>query len=374
MPVKIGRNEKCWCGSDKKYKHCHYGRESEKKVSKGEIIQNSNKIGLRKGCYVPEELKHECSGKIINAHTVSKSNSLKEIADSKNHVLGIKFDMAKIFSNNGKIVLERIGINKASTFKGFCSVHDKKVFSIIEDHPFSYNEKQCFVLAYRALAKELYAKEGSIISTENLKNLDKGQSLATQFFIQDIARKNETGASCALNELNVLKDFFDNELTGKTKDTFSHLVIVFDSKLPIAVSSIFAPIADFDGKEIQNLADLSIPAQQLIINSFSSEGKGYALFSWQKGSDKILEFTDSFIKINDNDKFSALVRLFIGHAENCFYSPDWWNSLSEKQKNKVEYLVMEGVNPFTYDPLKTLIDDGIHFPGGHYQETVQLNF
>ncbi len=22
--LKLGRNEKCWCGSGKKYKHCHY--------------------------------------------------------------------------------------------------------------------------------------------------------------------------------------------------------------------------------------------------------------------------------------------------------------------------------------------------------------
>ncbi|HFT8046801.1 TPA: SEC-C metal-binding domain-containing protein [Klebsiella pneumoniae] len=29
--AKIGRNDSCWCGSGKKYKKCHLGREKEKK-------------------------------------------------------------------------------------------------------------------------------------------------------------------------------------------------------------------------------------------------------------------------------------------------------------------------------------------------------
>ena len=28
--VRLGRNDRCWCGSGKKYKHCHL-REDEKK-------------------------------------------------------------------------------------------------------------------------------------------------------------------------------------------------------------------------------------------------------------------------------------------------------------------------------------------------------
>ena len=119
--MKIGRNEKCWCNSGKKFKHCHYGRENETPISKGEAIGYTQKNSLRKCCYVPDSLKHECSKRIINAHTVSKSGSLKEIADESNHVLGLKISLPNIIKNEGKLIPEKIGINQASTFKGFCS-------------------------------------------------------------------------------------------------------------------------------------------------------------------------------------------------------------------------------------------------------------
>ncbi|EPY4057442.1 SEC-C metal-binding domain-containing protein [Klebsiella variicola] len=37
--AKIGRNDSCWCGSGKKYKRCHLGREREKNIDRGEAIQ-----------------------------------------------------------------------------------------------------------------------------------------------------------------------------------------------------------------------------------------------------------------------------------------------------------------------------------------------
>lgn len=31
IPVDLGRNDPCWCGSGKKYKHCHLVRDEAKK-------------------------------------------------------------------------------------------------------------------------------------------------------------------------------------------------------------------------------------------------------------------------------------------------------------------------------------------------------
>ncbi|MCL6472862.1 MAG: SEC-C domain-containing protein [Firmicutes bacterium] len=30
IPENLGRNQPCWCGSGKKYKHCHYDRDQKK--------------------------------------------------------------------------------------------------------------------------------------------------------------------------------------------------------------------------------------------------------------------------------------------------------------------------------------------------------
>lgn len=372
--MKTGRNDKCWCGSGKKFKHCHYGRENETPVSKGEAIGHSQKNASRKFCYAPADLKHECSQKIINAHTVSKSSSLKEIADESNHVLGLKINFANISRNEGKLTLEKIGINQASTFKGFCSTHDKSLFSCIEDREFIGDEEQCLALMCRSVAKEIYAKEGGLNTSDFAKNSDKGKSLLYQMFIQSFAANHQTGTKAALVELSELKSQLDNQLLGKSVGNLSHLIIDSTSPMPVAVSSVVSPITDFDGNLIQDLGNLSVIAEHLVFNSFSSDGKGYVVFSWLKTSTKVLSFINSLLALEENKIFSALIQFFFGFAENTFISPVWWNGLSSEQKDKINSLIMSGVSPFQHNNNTLLVDDGISFPGWDIGSTRKINF
>ena len=372
--MKIGRNEKCWCGSGEKFKRCHYGRENEKPITKGDVIARSNKIGDRKNCYVPSELKHECEKRIINAHTISKSGSLKEIADSTNHVLGLKIDLANLFKNKGKLIPARVGINKASTFKGFCSKHDKELFSCMEDRPFVGTEEQCLALMYRSVAKEIYAKEGSLLSSEIIRTGDKGKDLLRQIYIQNFAAYNKLGLEKALRELSDFKTQLDGQLLGKVKNNLCHLIIEASSPMPIAVSSIISPVYDFEGNLIQDLGNLKITAESLVFNSFSSDGRGYVVFSWLKDSKKVLGFINTFLKIKKTEVFSQLVRLFFGFAENTFISPYWWDGLTLLQKSKIESLIMSGVDPTESESNNLLVDDGIQYTDWDIDLITKVNF
>lgn len=372
--MKIGRNEKCWCASGKKFKHCHYGRENETPVSKGQAIGHSQKNASRKFCYVPDDLKHECSKKIINAHTVSKSSSLKEIADNSNHVLGLKVNLSNIIKNGGKLVPEKIGINQASTFKGFCSIHDKSLFSCIEDREFVGDTEQCLALMYRSVAKEIYAKEGSLNNSEFARNGDKGKHLLGQISIQNFVATQQKGINAALAELSELKFELDDQLLGKSVGNLSHLIIDSILPMPVAVSSIVAPTINFNGNLIQDLDDLSIVAEYLVFNSFSSDGKGYVVFSWAKTSTKVLNFVNSLLALESSNIFSALIRFFFGLAENTFISPVWWDSLSDEQKDKIKSLIMSGLNPFESNDRNLLVDDGIIFSGWKVDSLKKVNF
>lgn len=372
--MKIGRNQKCWCGSEKKFKHCHYGRENEAPVSKGEAISHSKQNASRKCCYVPTDLKHECSTKIINAHTVSKSGSLKEIADESNHVLGLKINFANIVKNKGKLIPEKIGINQASTFKGFCSTHDKSLFSCIEDRDFFGDDEQCLALMYRSVAKEIYAKEGGLNTSDFAKTSDKGKNLLDQMLIQNLAANHQTGTKAALAELAQLKSQLDDQLLGKSVGNLSHLIIDSTSPMPVAVSSIVSPITDFDGNLIQDLEDLTTVAEHVVFNSFSSAGKGYVVFSWLKSSTKILSFINSLLSLESNKIFSALIRFFFGVAENTFTSPVWWNGLSDEQKDKIKNLIMSGISLFEPNDNNLLVDDGISFSGWKIGSLSKINF
>lgn len=372
--MKLGRNEKCWCRSGKKFKHCHYGREGETPISKGEAISHSKKNSSRKCCYVPDEMKYACSKEIINAHTISKSGSLYEIADESNHVLGLKINYANIAKNKGKLIPEKIGVNQASTFKGFCSIHDKALFSCIEDRIFIGDQDQCFALMYRSVAKELYAKEGSLITSEYIKGADKGKDQMAQMFIQSFSADFQLGVKAAINELTKFKYQLDEQLLGNSTTNMCHVIIESTLPIPVAVSSIVSPVSDFSGKSIQDLGDLSVAAEPLVFNSFSSDGKGYVVFSWSKNSNKVLCFIDSLLSIKKTDIFSSLVRFFFGTAENTFISPLWWASLAKPQKDKIESLIMSGVNPMELVPDNFLVDDGIRFSGWEIDTITKINF
>ncbi|MES2674460.1 MAG: SEC-C domain-containing protein [Pseudomonadota bacterium] len=371
--MNLGRNEKCWCGSGNKYKKCHLDRDQQKPIDQSEAHRVANSSTSKKYCSVPDELKHECSRKIINAHTVSKGSSLLEIADDTNHVLGLKISLAALQRGNGTLSPERIGINQASTFKGFCSVHDKDLFSCIEDEEFSKKADQLFALAYRSLCKEVYVKGTNEDVVSLMKKSDKGKELLDQFFTQQLAADYGTGVNAAVQELGLLKNAFDRHLLKIESLNLCHLIVSSDEPCPVAVSSILCPDVDFEGNVIQNLSDLTVIPECIIFNSFSSDGKGFIVFSWLSGLKIIDGFVASLMN-TDEGFFSAILRFFFSVSENIYISPTWWNSLTKVQRDNLTRRVMVGVNPFEPEESNYLCDDSVKFEGWNISSIEQLNF
>lgn len=123
MRKKLGRNEPCWCGSGLKYKKCHMDREKQEPVSVWQVAKEHRKAFSTKDCLAPAPMKSNCSGTIVKAHTVPKSGSLQQIARN-GHLYSFIPSLEKMIKYNGRLQPELIGINRASTFTGFCSIHD----------------------------------------------------------------------------------------------------------------------------------------------------------------------------------------------------------------------------------------------------------
>ena len=155
--MKLGRNDPCWCNSGKKFKKCHLDRDKQTPINKGVIHNQLNSFYSQKYCSVPSVMRNKCSGKIIKAHSISKSASLKDIAHN-GHVL-TTFKEAISFKNGFNVSPKKIGIQKASTFTGFCAYHDKLLYQPIEDFDFVISEENCFLIAYRAISREIFVKE-----------------------------------------------------------------------------------------------------------------------------------------------------------------------------------------------------------------------
>jgi len=343
MKVKVKRNDPCWCGSKKKYKKCHYAREQEERLSRGEAIQFTKSINTEKYCSAPESMKTSCTKRIIKAHSISKGGCLSEIADDTNHVLGIKPNIINIEKNNGKLTLEKIGVNKASTFTGFCSHHDNIIFSPIENNRFSATEEQCFLLAYRAIAREVYSKNNPEKFINQFKNSDKGMPLQQQAMVQALASAFDTNMNLEVKELAEYKKLFDQGLENNNYAFLKHIVIELEEIPPVMISSIVAPDRDFDGNTIQKNTDPKAILQYMMFSSFSSDRKGYVVFSWLNTDNVISGFIESLKKIKSESIFSALISFFFIYSENIYISPEWWASLSEDQQKSIGQKIHQGM-------------------------------
>ena len=372
--LTLGRNDKCWCGSGLKFKRCHLDREREKPLSKGEIIEFEKNVSKREKCYAPKKLTTDCNS-IIKSHTISKSSGLSDIADNTNHVLGLKQNLTNFQKNKGNPRFEKIGINKASIFKGFCEKHDNLLFSCFEDRnsPFLGTKLQCTALAYRSVAKEIYAKENAIEYTLFMReNADRGLPLFLQIKKQELIYANRLGLEIAIFELYKLKEILDIEILNNTSDCYNFLVLESSSIIPIVSSSITNPTYDFQSNYLQSLATLDKAAEQVIFNAFNSNGKGFLVFSWLRNSDVIERFINSLIKIPKSNMFSYLVNFLFSSAENIFISPHWWDMLEAVEKKKIEALFKLG-SDYIEGRSNLLADNNITFQGWEVEHVYKVN-
>src|SRR3954447_9519617 len=178
-----GRNDPCWCGSGKKFKKCHLGRDRQPLPTTGEVIAALSAGGTKaiRKCFHPSS-PTGCSSDIIKAHTVQRSGALDKIARN-NHVYHFKGNSAQAAKSGGlNFQPELIGIRQASTYSMLCSRHDTEIFRELDTEAFRGSPSQIFQLAYRAVCQELYACLTRMAMLPGQRELDRGKSEPFQMF------------------------------------------------------------------------------------------------------------------------------------------------------------------------------------------------
>lgn len=293
---------------------------------------------------------------IIKAHSIQKNNSLASIAvQSKVYI--ISTNMSDLRKNNGRISFKLEGINKVSIFKGFCKQHDNEIFRPIDDYPLFPNHQQICLYAYRSLCREVFVKENSYNLWKEI-----GQK-KLQTAIKEVIDINRDGANFGLQNLKRIKRTFDTVLKEKRFGDIKSVTFVFNKKASIAFSGIFYPEYDFSGKHLQNLQNINKHLRLLTFCSapIDSNKWGY-LFAWHKEcSDICIPFLQSLkSQIHENNSIDdMLFRLIISNCENYAISPEWWNNLTEIQKEEIEIKATQTMGLFTpYPP--TALQDGLN--------------
>ncbi len=80
MMTGNARNLPCWCGSGKKFKKCHFGREGQTKEDPWASVDANRKAFSQKKCCARDVGLGSCDGGVIKAHTVSRGPNLAKIA------------------------------------------------------------------------------------------------------------------------------------------------------------------------------------------------------------------------------------------------------------------------------------------------------
>lgn len=135
----------------------------------GRLVAVLRKFFRRSVCLAPKSPGETC-GKVINAHTISRAASLKHLVDGTGH-------LSRLLPSQEHP--DRVGWRNASTFKGFCDVHDA-MFKPLDEFDGSVDSELCFLAAYRAYAFEFYQKAASHDSHPSTVALAKAEGISEE--------------------------------------------------------------------------------------------------------------------------------------------------------------------------------------------------
>ena len=360
--MRLGRNDPCWCGSGLKYKRCHLNREIQAPLDPWEASKAFRAAFSTKDCLAPQAWLDKCRGRIVRAHTVPKSGSLKTIARD-GHVYSLDLSLDGVRKSPHGPVPKLCGINRASTFTGFCSGHDNEIFLPLEKFVFSGTPEQCFLLGYRALARELYTHRAAIALSGLRQSLDKGKTLAEQMLIQANVHEFEIGLAARQRDINRWKVLYDGILESRGFAPVRAYIIEFEHPPPVMCSGAIWPEQDFVGANLQDGADLSNALHLVCFTSFHGGERGVVAFTWLAMHDRTCRpFVESLDALPDADLTAALLRFFFTHCENVHLEPPWWDALPKVQRRTLLGRMEASADTESARPEAYLAPDGVGYP------------
>ena len=365
---KVRRNELCPCGSGRKFKHCCLDADRKRGERGGEFSWEAEVAAARKAatkgiCCAPKGAGEGCGGKIVHAHTVPRS-SLSHIAD-RGHVLSFDANVGALKRHGTAIWPKLRGIGKASVFTGFCAKHDNDLFVPLEEEPFVGTHKQCFLLGYRAVAREMFLKTN--IRGHFERRLPE---IARQRGVRGGVVKGlelwTMGMRMGEAELGLEKDEYDNILVAGDYGRMNAYVIELCSVPPVMCSGGFVPENTFEGKPLETFGQPPAGRRaEMTMSSFADvEGRGFVVFAWLDDvNGHAAQFVDSLDEIGDAEVSGPLLRFMFEYCENVHIEPAWWEGLSvATRKALVAHMDMAS----EYDPLSEprdfYSDDGVEYP------------
>ena len=333
---RLGRNDKCPCGSGRKVKQCYGMRRIDPQPPSQERADTIRELFEVKKCF-HFDAPTACVLPIIRAHTIQECHLDLIARDHKVY----SFRMEPGFSiGTGEAKEKLVATGMASTLRCFCKAHDQALFSPIEDDPYNGTSQQLFLYGYRAIVFSYYTR---LCGHEGYKwKLSNDYSKSMEEHIQRhryfLSRLPEI--RLREQEFATLKDQFDTNLHNSDFTDLRSFVVELDHAPALMCAFARGAVYDFRGNILQSLT-ASNPKADIITCTLTATDKGGAIiFTWLGKSEVNERFVSSLDQLNDAELSFAVARYVFDCSNNLFASPDWWDGLDKDMRLRLRHLRM----------------------------------
>lgn len=348
------RNDACPCKSGKKFKQCcmRSGQENassdfvtaqlypgievpanlasnaddQRRIAR--IFSEAIAADPKHGCLAPVGKGRCCAQPTIKSHTVGLSRELAAIADQKNVVRGAKLKMSAIF-DRGRGCFENMSIRQASTFPGFCKAHDAAIFRPIDNDHWTGADKQIFLLAYRALCREVYAKYITVESfmPAAIRNADS--------WSRNMLAQWNDGEKLGLEESLRDKRAMDAKLLSGDFQTRSHLVSL-GADFPVRVAGVFVPEFDYENRRLYDLSNYSIPVHRISVCTITIKNDVLGVYVALDDTRELNQYLDTLERVTRSDPRAFFAQSCFDNFEHIYFNIAWWDGLRERHRIAME--------------------------------------
>jgi hypothetical protein len=296
-----------------------------------------------------------CGTVISSAHSVQRAMLHRFIA-TKGHVVQIKLT-AHVDPVGLLAAPEEVGINKATAFFGFCNKHDTELFFPLESSAFNFEPEKIALLGYRAVCRELYGKDAEIAAADaNWRYASLIPDTAAFHEKQEVHRITQMARINAQANLKSAKNSYAEMLSDGSALRF--YAVAF-AGLPVYLCSVaFLPEWDFDGGRIQDLSFIT-EYHPICFSAWAAGDRTAAIFCWHKSADRVcVPFVNSLRRIAKDNLSNRVLSMAFDVSENVVFRRDWWDSITEGDRQRIVRRSMSGVGHFGREAT-CLADDGL---------------
>lgn len=259
-----------------------------------------------------------CSKKAIRNHAIPRASLIEALAQNgKLYTINQSYSSTyRKTSPHDPMEIVKVGVNRASVFKGFCPEHDTKLFAPAETTDEQKKKEMTISLHLRAVALEYCRKRRNVDYFKKITELDLPTDALTAF--RQINEDNEVAASYVEHCLSEL--FFPQfKIAPGHIDYFA---IPFSKNLGVSCCGVFNHNNDLNplsliGYNILSYKDLSV----LVLTTFA--GEHVTLDS----------FVDGYSNSNGIERMVNDIAFLKG--EEPLISARLWESLSDSEKHEI---------------------------------------